>query len=183
MFGGDVALGAFRRALCHVTKSGEVWCEGARIFLDPCCVAFSPITASKCLNYAVFFTPQYGDSFIESIRLLMVCSDRFLAFHDCKNACVLSLLLRSLPEIALFVKRASFFESNYGFCWFRVQPFMQSPSKEVLYASVVQLSREVAWNAALYYEAMLKGKASIDCDWTEAELCVGLYSICRSVIM
>ena len=154
MFGGDVALKAFRKALCHVTKSGEVWCEGARIFLDPCCRAFDLLNASKCLNYAVFFTPQYGDTFIEAIKLLMVSSERFLEFHACAYPCVLSFLLRSLPEIALFIKRASFFEPNYGFLWFRAQPFMQSPLKEVLYTSLLTISREIALNAALYYEAM-----------------------------
>ena len=141
MFGGDVALKAFRKALCHVTKSGEVWCEGARIFLDPCCRAFDLLNASKCLNYAVFFTPQYGDTFIEAIKLLILSSERFLEFHACANPCVLSYLLRSLPEIALFIKRASFFEPNYGFLWFRAQPFMQSPLKEVLYTSLLTISR------------------------------------------
>ena len=149
-----MALKAFRKALCHVTKSGEVWCEGARIFLDPCCRAFDLLNASKCLNYAVFFTPQYGDTFIEAIKLLILSSERFLEFHACANPCALSYLLRSLPEIALFIKRASFFEPNYGFLWFRAQPFMQSPLKEVLYTSLLTISREIALNAALYYEAM-----------------------------
>ena len=60
-----MALKAFRKALCHVTKSGEVWCEGARIYMNPTSSHFHLLNASKCLNYAVFFTPQYGDSFIE----------------------------------------------------------------------------------------------------------------------
>ena len=149
-----MALRAFRRALCHVTKSGEVWCEGARIFLDPCCRAFNLLNASKCLNYAVFFTPQYGDTFIEAIKLLILSSDRFLEFHACPNPCLLSYLLRSMPQIVLFIKRASFFEPNYGFLWFRAQPFMQSPLKEVLYTCLLTISREIALNAALYYEAM-----------------------------
>ena len=55
----------FRKSLRHVAKSGEVWCEGARIFLNPCSSLFSLKNAAKCLNLAVFFTPQYGDSFIE----------------------------------------------------------------------------------------------------------------------
>ena len=56
---------SFREALKHVAKSGEVWCEGARIYLNPVSKHFHLLNASKCLNYAVFFTPQYGDSFIE----------------------------------------------------------------------------------------------------------------------
>ena len=46
-------------------KSGEVWCEGARIFLNPTSSSFSIKNARIALNYAVFFTPQYGDSYIE----------------------------------------------------------------------------------------------------------------------
>ena len=56
---------SFREALKHVAKSGEVWGEGARIYLNPVSKHFHLLNASKCLNYAVFFTPQYGDSFIE----------------------------------------------------------------------------------------------------------------------
>ena len=55
----------FVLSLRHVAKSGEVWCEGARIFLSPCSPLFSLHNARYCLNLAVFFTPQYGDSFIE----------------------------------------------------------------------------------------------------------------------
>lgn len=57
----------FQRALRSVAKSGEVWCEGARIFLNPCSSLFDPLNASKCLNFAIFFTPQYSDSYIEVV--------------------------------------------------------------------------------------------------------------------
>ena len=65
LFGPEEALHCFRHALRHVAKSGEVWCEGARIFLDPFSSHFSPSNASKALNYSAFFTPQYGDILIE----------------------------------------------------------------------------------------------------------------------
>lgn len=58
-------MSLFKRALQHVAKSGEVWCEGARIFLNPRSGLFDVQNAVKCLNFAVFFTPQYGDSFVE----------------------------------------------------------------------------------------------------------------------
>ena len=63
----------FRKALHHVAKSGEVWCEGARLFLNPSSRLFHPQNAAKCLNYALFFTPQYGDTIIE-VRLASDCS-------------------------------------------------------------------------------------------------------------
>ena len=66
-FGPVQALRVFRCALRHVAKSGEVWCEGARIFLNPSSRYFSLGNAATCLNFAVFFTPQYGDTFFEVV--------------------------------------------------------------------------------------------------------------------
>lgn len=63
--GPEAAMIVFRKALRHVAKSGEVWCEGARIYLNPTSHLFHLQNAAKCLNYALFFTPQYGDSIIE----------------------------------------------------------------------------------------------------------------------
>lgn len=51
-------------------KSGEVWCEGARLLLRR--GEFGD--ARRCLEYALHFTPQYGDTFIEYLRLLTACS-------------------------------------------------------------------------------------------------------------
>lgn len=53
----------------EVPKSGEVWCEGARLHLNPLGSCFDIVTASQYLNFAILFTPQYGDSFIERLRL------------------------------------------------------------------------------------------------------------------
>eukprot|EP00913_Durusdinium_trenchii_P029163 g27339.t1 len=55
--------------LSQVAKSGEVWCEGARIFMNPLGHAFNLQRANKCLEFAVHLTPQYGDSFLELLRL------------------------------------------------------------------------------------------------------------------
>lgn len=58
-------------ALEEVPKSGECWCEAARLALNPMGYAteFDLALAHRYLSYAVLFTPQYGDSFIERIRL------------------------------------------------------------------------------------------------------------------
>ena len=75
LFGPEEALHCFR----HVAKSGEVWCEGARIFLDPFSSHFSPSNASKALNYSAFFTPQYGDILIE-VCIRRIVHPRVFAF-------------------------------------------------------------------------------------------------------
>lgn len=61
------------RALCVVPKSGEVWCEGARTLLNPLSTKYFDLgKAQKYLSFSIQFTPQYGDSFIEYIRLEML---------------------------------------------------------------------------------------------------------------
>jgi len=61
-----------RCALQAVPKSGEVWCEGARILLNPFSPTFDLKAASRHLSFAARFTPQYGDSFLEQLRLNMM---------------------------------------------------------------------------------------------------------------
>jgi tetratricopeptide (TPR) repeat protein len=68
--GGDNAqYAALRDALNAVPKSGEVWCEGARIHLNPFSDLFDIERARRHLHFAEKFTPQYGDTFLEAVRL------------------------------------------------------------------------------------------------------------------
>lgn len=67
--GAEAALSTFKKAAQEVAKSGEVWCEGARIFMNPLGRNFNLQRANKCLEFAVHLTPQYGDSFLELFRL------------------------------------------------------------------------------------------------------------------
>ena len=53
------------RALAAVPKSGEVWCEAARVHMRHGRWA----DARACLRHAPLFTPQYGGSFVEALRL------------------------------------------------------------------------------------------------------------------
>lgn len=48
-----------------------MWCEGARIHLNPLSKAFDLEIAGKYLGFAVQFTPQYGDSFMECLRWVL----------------------------------------------------------------------------------------------------------------
>ena len=59
-------------ALNAVPKSGEVWCEGARIHLNPFSRTFDLQRANRHLFFATKFTPQYGDGFLETLRLLII---------------------------------------------------------------------------------------------------------------
>lgn len=144
--------------------------------MNPVSKYFHLYNAEKCLNYAVFFTPQYGDSFIEvlllkghkeqAIRLAVLSSDHFLEFHSISSSLHLSLLLRSYNVMTFIMKRCSFFEPNYGPLWFRCQEFVLSSPKEVylkdvnnaqiLYRSFHITVIEIAHNKDVYYEAMMR---------------------------
>ena len=66
-------LAVLLRAIQEVPKSGEVWCEGARCHMNPLHIAsFDLSSAQKFLSFAVQFTPQYGDTFMELLRLEMI---------------------------------------------------------------------------------------------------------------
>eukprot|EP01125_Pyxidicula_operculata_P020859 TRINITY_DN7835_c0_g1_i2.p1 TRINITY_DN7835_c0_g1~~TRINITY_DN7835_c0_g1_i2.p1 ORF type:complete len:910 (+),score=161.15 TRINITY_DN7835_c0_g1_i2:140-2869(+) len=94
----------FRRALNNVPKSGEVWCEGARIALHQGQLE----QARKYLDFAIQFTPQYGDSFIEQMRLELLC-------HIKNNHKLDSPEVKaSLDKLELACLNA---EPTYGVCW------------------------------------------------------------------
>ena len=98
----------FLLAIQEVPKSGEVWyfschhvtrsliyhtyrCEGARVCLNPANIMFSLEKAKIFLDYALHFTPQYGDTFIELLRLyLLQCNHVEIA--KLKKVSVLRLL-------------------------------------------------------------------------------------------
>ena len=60
--------------LQEVPKSGEVWSEGAKCLLNPLHTRlFDPGEAQRYLSFAIQFTPQYGDTFVEALRVEILC--------------------------------------------------------------------------------------------------------------
>ena len=163
MFGPEKALRYFRIALHYVAKSGELWCEGARIFLDPTSPHFSLQNARIALNYAVIFTPRYGDTFIEvsvrssvdpqGIRLLMLSSDVFLTFHDCSSN-MLALLLQTIPCLMPYLHRCALYIPNYGPLWYRCCSDRLAPSMEVLVSASFLCAQAIARDANIYFSAI-----------------------------
>lgn len=154
MVGPVQALRYWRTALHYVAKSGEVWCEGARIFLNPSSTLFNLDNARVALSYSVFFTPQYGDNFIEGVRLLMLCSDIFLRCWNCPDKLVLSSLLLSVPSLHPFLRTAVYSNPNYGPLWYRCQSSLLPSSQETLLQATMMCSMTLAQHSELYYEAM-----------------------------
>lgn len=136
--GDDAQLAVFREALMQVPKSGEVWCEGARVVLHPRSRHFDLDAARQYLSFAVQFTPQYGDSFIESVRMHLLqnaikfANDWIAEFsggHDAGGAVdeARERLRTQLEEVDLgAVERACVnADPNYGSMWFhcKARPF------------------------------------------------------------
>jgi la-related protein 1 len=94
----DAPMTSFIQALQEVPKSGEVWCEGARLRLNPFSQYFDLAKAEEYLLYAVQFTPQYGDSFIELMRLYYITC-KLHKLKELKQACINA-------------------DPNYGMLWF-----------------------------------------------------------------
>ena len=70
--GPDAQFDILQSALTEVPKSGEVWCEAARLVLNPTSPYFNLRAAKLYLEFAIRYTPQYGDSFLESIRVIIL---------------------------------------------------------------------------------------------------------------
>lgn len=58
--------------LRHATHNFFSGLKGARIYLNPFSPTFDLQAASRHLSFAARFTPQYGDSFLEQLRLNMI---------------------------------------------------------------------------------------------------------------
>ncbi|EFA76592.1 hypothetical protein PPL_10361 [Heterostelium album PN500] len=102
-------LKVFRKALQFVPKSGEVWCEGARIALNNNNLA----EARKFLEFAIQFTPQFGDSFIELLRLEIMEKG-----FNCDISKLEQLCINADP--------------NYGFMWLHCTVSVLDSPRQVL---------------------------------------------------
>jgi len=118
-------LTVFQQALFEVPKSGEVWCEGARICLNPYSPCFSLEKARTFLDFAIEFTPQYGDSFIEYLRLQ-------------------ALTRASSEQIERLWQLCINAEPNYGTLWFHCKPSVLFSTRQVLQAATKLIADEVA---------------------------------------
>ena len=109
----------------------QVWCEGARICLNPFSDCFNLDTATSFLDFAIEFTPQYGDSFIEYLRLqhLLGASEESIdrLWQLCINA-----------------------EPNYGTLWFHCKGSVLHTTRQVLELATALIRAELAEWAHVY---------------------------------
>lgn len=107
--GIDEQMRVFKMALNEVPKSGEVWCEGARIAIQ----RDDYESAQKYISFAIQFTPQYGDSFIEYLRLEILEKGAHADFQAVAQSCANA-------------------DPNYGTLWLHCKQHPLDSTKEVL---------------------------------------------------
>jgi len=122
--GVERQLQVFQQALLEVPKSGEVWCEGARICLNPHSSCFNLEAARNFLDFAIEFTPQYGDSFIEYMRLELLTSAADEKLDRLWQLCINA-------------------EPNYGTLWFHCKTNPLLSTRQVLHAATDLVGREL----------------------------------------
>ena len=125
-------------ALKEVPKSGEVWCEGARLFLNPHSECFSLDIARQFLEFAIEFTPQYGDSFIELMRLQMLLGSPAEEAERLWQLCINA-------------------EPNYGTLWFHCKVSVLLTTRQVLHNASKLLNKEVNEWRHVYDAARVRG--------------------------
>lgn len=165
-------LKIFRAAIREVPKSGEVWCEGARIALNPASSHFNLKLAKRFLNFAVQFTPQYGDSFVEYLRLKMLChgSSKEIDVDGVEHE----------PAHLLKVKQMAInAEPNYGCSWLAHKQHTHATAVEILDVAAAAISAELYQHRTLYAEAMTRGFYSGDNDKTVDETASEADQLCQ----
>jgi len=117
---GEIAqMKIFKRALQEVPKSGEVWCEGAKIHMTK----RNWSEARRFLDFAIHFTPQYGDSFIEYLRLASLQRHVTIDYQKLELMCVNA-------------------EPNYGTNWVYCKTDSLFSTQEVLKEAIQLLQRD-----------------------------------------
>ncbi len=154
--GVDGQRAVLERALAEVPKSGEVWCEGARLHLNPHADCFSLEAARRYLDAAIEFTPQYGDSFIEYLRLIMIAP---AADADAR--------------LERLWQRCIHAEPNYGVLWSHAKTSPTYSPRQVLAHATGLLRAELdEWRhvyAAAIERAVARGESAIGASVAVAE--------------
>jgi tetratricopeptide (TPR) repeat protein len=134
--GHEEQLRVFKQAYQEVPKSGEVWCEGARIHMDPTSIHFNLDLARRYLEFAIKFTPQYGDSFVELLRIEMLEHGVDYVSQDLLKQCINA-------------------DPNYGAMWFKCKENALDTALQVICRAQKLVSRELYDYRSLYQRAIL----------------------------
>jgi la-related protein 1 len=126
-----------RKAIEAVPKSGEVWCEAARMALNPLSKYFNLTAAKRYLEFAYRFTPQHGDSLIEMMRAEILEKGANANFQEIRKRFLCS-------------------EGNYGLLFVVIRKPTERPLTEVFEDSLREVQRDIARNKRAYARAIAR---------------------------
>mmetsp|Transcript_11868 Transcript_11868/g.13801 ORF Transcript_11868/g.13801 Transcript_11868/m.13801 type:complete len:1213 (-) Transcript_11868:1358-4996(-) len=152
--GPDQQRLVFREALKQVPKSGEVWCEGARVHLHPLSPHFDLETASRYLDFGIQFTPQYGDSFVEALRFHILLYDQQTNFKTTDKD--FKQTLEKKLDTSALEQRCVNADPNYGALWFHCKRGPFDTARQVLRTAKTLLIAEIGRFRNVYREAYLE---------------------------
>lgn len=130
-------IAVLKNAIQAVPKSGEVWCEAARIALNPQTEYFSLRSAKQFLEFAYRFTPQHGDSLVEMLRVEMLEKGFEADFSEIQKKFICS-------------------EGNYGLLFIYIRKLFDRPLTEVFKDAVQEVKNDIARNSKLYARAIAR---------------------------
>lgn len=135
--GVESQINILKAAIKAVPKSGEVWCEAARIALNPLTPYFNIGNAKQYLEFAYRFTPQHGDSLIESLRVEMLEKGPNADFNDIRKKFICS-------------------EGNYGILFVFIKKIDEKPMNEVFESAIAEVREDIQKNNKAYERAMAR---------------------------
>eukprot|EP00755_Sulcionema_specki_P007334 Sspe_Gene.37963::Locus_18318_Transcript_1_2_Confidence_0.800_Length_4250::g.37963::m.37963 len=141
-----------RKALQNVPKAGEVWCEGARLHMNPLSKHFDLEKSAVYLNYAIRFTPQYGDSFIEMVKLKLLTEGVQGGWDTTPGW---SHRLHKTDWYVKLLDQVALCDPNFGILWHycKLTPALSAP--QVLQVATTMVWTELAIFAPTYQNALV----------------------------
>ncbi|OHT00611.1 hypothetical protein TRFO_32731 [Tritrichomonas foetus] len=143
-------ISVLKSAIQAVPKSGEVWCEAARIALNPLTKFFNIQCAKQFLEFAYRFTPQHGDSLIEMIRVEILEKGQSANFAEIEKKFISS-------------------EGNYGLLFIYIKKLTDRPLTDVFADAVREVRSDVFRNYKVYSRAISRSSFVVRSIFEEEE--------------
>jgi tetratricopeptide (TPR) repeat protein len=154
--GEEAQLKEFMLALKEVPKSGEVWCEGARIRMNPTYACFDLEKAQEYLRYAINFTPQYGDSFIEYLKLQLLLNGPSQQWSNILEFSPDDGNNNNSKTLSYFEQKCVVADPNYGPLWYFCKVSPMDSTREVLKRAKQLLLIELSKNKEIFQTRMIE---------------------------
>jgi la-related protein 1 len=135
--GIESQISVFREAIKSVPKSGEVWCEAARLCMNPLSEYFNLDAAKQYLDLAHKFTPQHGDTLVELVRLELLTKGHGANFGEIRRKFIAS-------------------DGNYGLSYTCLRGFDERPVSERLPDIIREVAKDLEKHRRVYARAIAR---------------------------